>query len=698
MGSEKGKDERSDALLRTKLFIPTPRNDLIRRQRLIDLLQSDLQQEKEFTRKLTLISAPAGYGKTTLASQWLAEADLPVAWLTLEASENDPTRFLAYIVAALQTVSSQIAGSVQAMLQAPQRPPQELILTALINELAAHERSILLVLDDYHVIQSPPNHEALNYLVEHLPPNIHLVITTREDPPLTLHRLQARRQMLDVRQAELSFEVDETVTYFQMVSDVDLTPRQADKLTKRTEGWVTGLQLAALSMRSSPDQETFIESFTGSNRYILDYLFEEVFDQQTEEMESFLLQTAILNRICADLADTITERSDSQTTLEQLDQTNFFIVPLDQSREWYRYHRLFIDLLRHRLSRTSIKLEELHERASRWYATHGYLEEAIEHALTGEHWDQAGEYINEVGEGSLNRGDITTLLTWCRRMPDEVLLGRPDWALTYAWPLILIGETEEADRVLQHLKQMVPAGSDALQGEIAAAEAFLSRSRGDMAKTIELSKKALSLLPEDDRSSRGNVAVNLGLNAWHLGLLDDAESALKDALADTQATGNHYAHHTALVFMARTIASRGDLKEAVQIVESALQMGNRIPTAVIAHCDIAAIHFERNQLDSAWKHQEQATAIAEAIHNMEFKSACCVQRALFHLGLNQVEEAKAALEPALIFSRTQDTPPLTLARINSCQVQLALANGDLQTARETLASIPLPHDAPAGRG
>ena len=693
MATAKSNSEQTDSLLRTKLFIPAPRNDLIRRQRLFDLLQSDLQQEKEFTRKLTLISAPAGYGKTTLASQWLAEADLPVAWLTLETSENDPTRFLTYLVAALQTVSPQIGGSVQAMLQAPQRPPQELILTALINELAAHEGSMVLVLDDYHVIQSPPNHETLNYLVEHLPPNLHLVITSREDPPLALHRLQARRQMLGVRQAELSFEVDEAVTYFQLVSGVSLTPQQADRLTRRTEGWVTGLQLAALSMKSAPNQETFIESFTGSNRYILDYLFEEVFDQQTEEMKSFLLQTAILNRICADLADTITGRSDSQTILEQLEQTNFFIVPLDQSREWYRYHRLFVDLLRHRLSSTSIKLEELHERASRWYAEHSHLEEAIEHALTGEHWDQAGEYINEVSEGSLRRGEITTLLTWCRRMPEEVLLGRPDWALTYAWPLILIGEAEEADRVLQHLKQMVPAGSDALQGQIAAAEAFLSRAYGDMTKTIELSKKALSLLPEDDRSSRGNVAVNLGLNAWHLGLLDDAESALKDALADTQATRNHYAHHTALVFMARTIASHGDLKEAVQIVEAALQMGDRIPTAVLAHCDVAAIYFERNQLDSAWKHQEQATAIAEAIHNMEFKSACCVQRALFHLGLNQVYEAKAALEPALAFSRTQDIPPLTLARIKSCQVQLALAGGDLSEARETLASIPLPHDA-----
>ena len=693
MPAEKGVNEHSDALLRTKLFIPAPRNDLIRRQRLIDLLQADLQSDGAFNRKLTLIAAPAGYGKTTLASQWLAEVNPPVAWLALEPSENDDTRFLTYLVAALQNVAPQIGGSVQAMLQAPQRPPQEIILTALINELANYEGSLLLVLDDYHVIQSRPIHETLNFLIEHLPPNFHLVITSREDPPLPLHRLHARRQMIGIRQTELCFLVDEAVDFFRAISDLDLSHEQAALLTRRTEGWVTGLQLAALSMKSAPNRDRFIESFTGSNRYILDYLFEEVFEGQPEEVKTFLLQTAILNRICADLADTITGRSDSQVVLEQLEQSNFFIVPLDQSRQWYRYHRLFVDLLRHRLISSSLKQEQLHERASHWYATHGYLDEAIEHAIVGEHWVLAGEYIEEASDGCLRRGEISTLLNWCRRVPEEVLLGRPDWALAYAWPLILIGEIEEADRVLQHVKGMTPAIPEVLLGHIAAAEAFMSRAKGDVAKTIELSKKALSLIPEDDRGNRGNIALNLGLITWHLGQLEEAEAALNEALVDTEATRNHYAHHTALVFMARTMASRGDLKGAVQNVEAALQMGDRVPTAVLAHCDMATIHFERSQLDSAWKHQEQATAIAEAIHNVEFKSACSVQRALFHLGLNQVEGAKAALEPALAFSRTQDVPPLTLARIKACQVQLALAGGDLRTAREIHAGIPLPHDA-----
>jgi LuxR family maltose regulon positive regulatory protein len=693
MGLEKGKPEQNDPLLRTKLFMPTPRNDLIPRPRLIELLHANLHQDDHFHRKLTLIAAPAGYGKTTLASQWLADIDLPVGWLSLEPSENDPTRFLTYLLAALQRVAPHLGEAVQAMLQAPQRPPQEILLTTLINDLTAHRDPILLVLDDYHVIRSQPIHEVLNFLIEHLPPNIHLVITSREDPPLPLHRLQARRQMLGVRQADLSFVEEEVIAYFRDVSQVDLSPEHAAMLTRRTEGWVTGLQLAALSMKSAQDRDSFIESFTGSNRYVLDYLFEEVFDTQPEKMKSFLLHTAILNRICANLADTVTRRDDSQILLEQLEHANFFIVPLDQARQWYRYHRLFVDLLRHRLSKSMLNVAELHERASRWYAEQDSFEEAIEHALAGGHWELAGEWIDQASDQTLRRGEVLTLLTWCRRMPEEVLLSRPEWALTFAWPLILIGEVEQADRVLQHIKGNLPSDNRPLRGRVLAAEAFLSRTSGEIAKTIELSKQALEYLPEDDRSSRGNLAVNLGLITWHIGQLDEAEKALKEALLDTQATRNHYSHHTAQVFLARTHASRGDLTSAITHLKKALTMGDRVPTAVLAHTDLAAIHFERNQLESAWEHLERAYVIAEAIHNQEFHTACAVQRALFHLRLGEVKAAQSAIEPALAIQRTQELPILTDARLKACQIQIALAEGDLATARKIQTSISIPHDA-----
>ncbi|TFH35278.1 MAG: hypothetical protein E4G99_07655 [Anaerolineales bacterium] len=693
MAAAKEQKNMSDSLLQTKLFLPTPKQDLICRERLTERLQSGLQKANCFNRKLTLISAPAGYGKTTLTSQWLAKVDFPVAWLTLEPSENDPTRFLAYILAALQTISPEIGISVISLLKAPKRPPQELMMTTLINELSAFDGVLLLVLDDYHVIQSPGNHEMLNYLVEHMPPNLHLVIASREDPPLPLARLEAQREMISVRQAELRFDVDEALAYFSAVARLDLTAQQAGKLTRRTEGWVTGLQLAAISIRSIADRDAFIESFAGSNRYILDYLFEEVIEGQTDEMRSFLLQTAVLNRICADLANSITGRSDGQEFLEQLERSNFFIVPLDQTRGWYRYHRLFADLLRHRLDNSEYHAEQLHERASSWYAEHNYLEEAIEHALAGQHWDLAGETIESASDVMLRRGDIGTLLGWCRRMPEEVLLSRPEWALVLAWPLILLGKFDEADRILQQIKEMASTLPDALLAQVVAAEAFSSRSQGDMERTIELSKKALSLLPEEDLSSRGNITLNLGIITWHLGQLDDAETALRDALGATSATGNDYAHHTALVFMARTHAARGNLSAALDSVEHAIDMGDRIPTAVLAHCDKAAILLEWNELKPAWEHLERASAIADIIQNTEFIAACSVQRASFHLSLKQLDAANSALEPALAFCQTKDIPRLTYARIKSLQVQLALANGDFETADQIHASIPLPHDA-----
>jgi LuxR family maltose regulon positive regulatory protein len=685
--------EPTGALLRTKLLIPTPREDLVRRQRLIDLLGSNLYEGGVFPRKLTLIAAPAGYGKTTLASQWLAEAGISAAWLTLEASENDPTRFFTYTVAAFQMVVPGIGRPVLRMLAAPQRPPQEVMLTALINELAKHESPLIFALDDYHLIQSQSVHAALKFLVEHLPPNVHLAIMSREDPPLPLHRLQARRQMVGIRQADLSFGVEEAKALFRLLLNSELMPDQAARLTRRTEGWVTGLQLAALSMRHAPDPQKFIDSFTGSNRYILDYLFEEVFEGQAEDVRSFLLQTAILNRFCGPLADAVTGGEGGSAIIRQLERANFFVVPLDQSREWYRYHRLFSDLLRNRLARSSIEPDVLHARASQWYVEHGDVDEATEHALAGRHWERAGKLIDKAGDAKLRSGEIATLLGWCKRMPEETLLSRVNWALTYAWALILSGDLESGWRVLQEIRAENKQLPDHVLGQLAAAEAFASRSRGDHIRTIDLSKEAISLLPAEDRNSRGSVSLNLGLICWHLGRLEEAEAALREALIDTQATGNQFAHHTAQVFMARLLASRGDLSAAVNRLERTMGGADQLPTAALAHADLAAINYEWDELSSAWRHLERATSIAEATGNVEFQVACWVQRALFHLMAGEAGAARAALDPAITAERDGRLPPLTGARVSACRVQLALQEGRIGRARELHAGIPMPHDA-----
>jgi LuxR family maltose regulon positive regulatory protein len=680
-------------LLRTKLFVPAPRNDTIQRPRLIHTLQTGLKAGETFNRKLTLISAPAGYGKTTLASQWIAETGISAAWLSLETGENDITRFLTYLVAALRCVSPEIGGSTLGMLQAPQRPPPEILLTALINELTAYHGSLLLVLDDYHVIRSHPIHEILNFLVEHLPPNVHLIITSREDPPLPLYRLLARREMLGIRQAELSFTVDEVGAFFRTLSGLDLTEDQVARLTRRTEGWVTGIQLAALSLKHSVDRDDFINSFTGSNRFILDYLFEEVFKIQSEEMKSFLLQTSVLERMCANLADAVTDEKGSRVLLEQLVHANFFIVPLDATGEWYRYHRLFSDLLRHRLEGAGIDRTTLHDRAGWWFADHDYLDDAIEHALQGALWDSACHWIAKAGDRCLRRGEIITLLSWWQRVPERVVLGEADWALSYAWSLILGGDLETAERILKSTKELPSSQEMKIKGEIASAEAYISRGRGDTGRTIELSKQALALLPEDDRGNRGTIALNLGLITWHLGQLDDAEIALREALEDTRATNNHYGYQTALLFTARTAGARAQLDEALRYLELALDIGDHVPTAVLVHTDLAAIAFERDHLEMAWEHLAHAEAIAEATHSTEFLTAWAIQRALFHLGLNQVGKAAEALKPALVILNTGQLSPTTKARIIACQVQIVLAAGDIGTASRLLETMPLPHDA-----
>ncbi|MGD8603494.1 MAG: LuxR C-terminal-related transcriptional regulator [Anaerolineales bacterium] len=692
MHAVKGKPQ-GESLLRTKLFVPALRPDLIRRQRLVESLQSDWVQSGRFNRRLTLVSAPAGYGKTTLVIQWLSNAEVPAAWVTLEPAENDPIRFLVYIVAALRTVDADIGTGVQAMLQAPQQPPREVILGQLVNELAAYPNCLVLVLDDYHVIQEVAVHEILNFLVEHLPENIHIVLTSREDPPLPLHRLQARRQMQGVRQQDLSFQVEEVIELFRSHLEIELSHQEAELLTRRTEGWITGLQLAALSMRSVSDREEFIRSFTGSNRYILDYLFEEVFETQSQPLKNFLLKTSILDRICSDLADDLTQQDDSQTILEKLEQSNFFIIPLDMSRRWYRYHRLFADLLQHRLQQSSYNADELHEKASRWYADHEFEEEAIEHALAGGHWNLAGELIEAASQEHLQKGELSTLLRWYRRVPEEVILSRPDWALSYAWPLILIGQVQEADRVLARLKRMPVPEGHVLHGHIAAAEAYLRRSTGDLDQTVEHTKSALKLLPESDVETRGPLLVNLGLIIWHQGELNEARQALEDALSIASIGHNQYLHHTALLFMARSLASGGHFRQASSYLEQAEKIGDRVPTAILSFCDMAEIHFLQGRLDQAWQHLEKARKISEAVGNQEFMCACWILQALFHLSLQDPEAAYTALEPALVISQSEGFPPLTLARVMACRVQTAIAQGEIKLARQIYDQIPVPHDA-----
>ncbi len=393
-------------LLRTKLYLPSGRPHLVARPRLIARLNEGL------TRPLTLLSAPPGFGKTTLLSEWVAQAKLPVAWLVLDADDNDPVRFWSYFVAALQQVDAAIGSSSLALLQLPKATVLESMLRALVNEIDSladdHVKELIpgdiegrragfiLVLDDYHIIETPAIHQQLSFLLDHLPPHMHLVISTRADPPLHLARLRARDQLIELHESDLRFTRAEAVQFLNETMSLSLTSEQIAALETRTEGWIAGLQLAALSLRGREDLSGFVRAFTGSHRFVFDYLMDEVFARQTESIQSFLIQTSILERLNASLCNALTGRTDSQEMLEELERNNLFLTALDDERRWFRYHHLFADVLRHRLAEQSpTALIELHLRASEWFKNEGLVTEAVNHALAAHDWERVAQLIGD---------------------------------------------------------------------------------------------------------------------------------------------------------------------------------------------------------------------------------------------------------------------------------------------------------------
>ncbi|MDQ4075183.1 MAG: hypothetical protein M3220_02930, partial [Chloroflexota bacterium] len=381
----------ADQLLISKLYMPRVRPNLVPRPRLIARLDAGLSG------LLTLLSAPAGFGKTTLLSDWLSHTQRPVAWLSLDERDSDPIHLLRYLVAALRTIVPSFAQATLALLQSPQAVPVESLLTLLLNDLVHLPQSCILVLDDYHVLQQSPIHQAITFLVEHLPPQLHLVITSREDPPLPLSRLRARDQLCELRAADLRFTPSEAAAFLNGTMGLSLTEDDVAMLERRTEGWIAGLQLAALSIREQADRSNLFASLTGSNRYILDYLADEVLSHQPEPVQRFLLHTSILDRLSGPLCDALLEDGPpAQAMLERLEQANLFLVPLDDERRWYRYHDLFATFLRARLHQSQPDLIALlHDRASRWYEQAGFISEAIRHALEAQAFGEAARLLEE---------------------------------------------------------------------------------------------------------------------------------------------------------------------------------------------------------------------------------------------------------------------------------------------------------------
>jgi LuxR family maltose regulon positive regulatory protein len=593
-------------ILSTKMYIPRPRPDLVSRLHLIERLNTGQ------ARKLTLLSAPPGFGKTTLLSEWIPQNQNCVTWVSLDAGDNEPTLFWTYIISAVQMLDAHLGERALSILRSSQSISLESVITTLINEIAAFSDRFALVLDDYHVITSEAIHNTIAFLIHHQPLQMHLIISTRTDPPLPLAQLRARGELTELRAGDLRFNSDETTLFLNQIAGLDLTAQDVAALESRTEGWIAGLQLAALSMQGHVDHTGFIYAFTGSHRFVLDYLSDQVLQQQPEALRFFLLKTSILDRLCGDLCEAVTGHPDSQTILESLDQHNLFLAQLDDDRHWYRYHHLFADVLQHRLKEEGdVDLLELHRRASKWHEHAGLLVQAVNHGLAAQEFERAAHLIERSIDTIWQRGGITTLTGWMEAIPDTIRRARPALCLEYARLLAEASQNVAAQTLLREvefeLETNVPPNEQiaaSLRGKVAAIGAHLAALRNDFVQAIQLSQRAQELISPEDSHWLGFVALNLAGNYRFTSQWKEASQKYLDAAAICQDAGNRIDALTALSLRGEVLEAQGQLREAAQQFEQVLQLAQAWDIPYLsangyALTGLGRIWCEWNDLDAA---------------------------------------------------------------------------------------------------
>ncbi len=618
----------SGDLLQTKLYVPRLRPSLVPRPHLIKRLNQGLEQN----RQLTLISAPAGFGKTTLVADWLRQLktdNYDAAWISLDAGDNDPARLQVHFIAALQRIDPAIAADLAPDGRSAQLRSVEAVLAPLINKIAARSGQLILVLDDYHLIKTQSIHDSLAFLVEHLPVNMHLVLATRIDPPLPLALLRGRGQLNELRLHDLRFEPGETAVFLTQTTGHELEDQHVTALTDRTEGWIAGLQLAAVSMRDQPDIPGFIRAFTGSHRYVMDYLVEEVWARQPEHIQQFLLQTAILERFTAPLCNAVLHLAsdnsqlpiaNSQPILEYLEKANLFIIPLDDERRWYRYHHLFADLLRKRLQQTQPDLTpDLHRRASEWFERNGQMDAAIEHALAAEDYEQALVLIEQATETTLMRSELATFLKWIEALPRDFTRAQPELLLYYECTRLINGRP--LDDVVANLQEAETA-VNLPPGQAATLRSLIAIYQGRIGEAVELSRKALATLPGDKQFLRNIGSLIQAFSP----LADDDFATSKQAMAEVvqmgQMIGNVTVTVTALCALASLSRMMGLLREAAAYYQQALEMavdeeGRPYPMAGMAYIGLGEIAREWNDLDAAERHLQQGFIFVRQLRETE---------------------------------------------------------------------------------
>src|SRR5216683_1180477 len=687
-------------ILATKLYVPPLRPHVVIRPRLIERLNEGLH------RTLTLIAAPAGFGKTTLVSAWVAGCDRQVAWLSLDKGDNDPTRFLTYLVAALQTIAANVGEGVLGMLQSPQPPPLEAILTALLNNLATIRHHFVLVLDDYHMIDAKPVDQALTFLLDHLPPHMHLVIATREDPPLPLVRLRVRDHLTELRVTDLRFTPSEATAFLNQMMGLSLSAEDIALLSRRTEGWIAGLQLAAISLQGQQDATSFIVSFTGSHHFVLDYLLEEVLQQQSERVQTFLLRTSILDRFCGSLCDAVLmdPSVSGQESLEYLEHANLFIVPLDNERRWYRYHHLFADLLRQRLQQSTAAssgdegggVVEFHRRASLWYEDHGLELDAFHHAVAANDVERATRLMEGEGMPLHFRGAVAPVLNWLESLPKTVLDAWPSLWVMSASALSMSGQLTGVEQKLQAAEAALQGTEPDdktrnLIGHIAAIRALLAATQNQVETIIVQSRRALEYLHPDNLPVRTATTWKWG---WAYQLQGDrtaASRAYAEAISISQASGNTIIYLSATAGLGTVQEAENQLSLAAQTYQRVLQLVGEspLPVACEAHLGLARICYEWNDLDEASRHGQQSLQLARQIENTDRFVACEVFLARLKLAQGDVADAAALLAEAGQSARQQNVV-YRMSEVAATHVSTCVAAGQSGCSRSSGAFARTP--------
>jgi LuxR family maltose regulon positive regulatory protein len=694
-------------ILATKLYIPPPRPHLVRRPRLIERLNEGLRH------KLTLVCAPAGFGKTTLVAEWLAGCHRAAAWLSLDEGENDPARFLTYLVAALQTIAATLGAGVMGALQSPQAPPIDAILTTLLNDITTITDDFVLVLDDYHALDAKPVDHALTFLLDHLPPRMHLVIATREDPQLPLARLRVRDQLTELRVADLRFTPAEAAAFLNQGVGLALSADDIAALERRTEGWVAGLQLAAISLQGHADAAGFIQSFTGSHHFVMDYLVEEVLQRQPDRVHTFLLRTSILDRLCGPLCDAVVRdpSASGQAILEELEHANLFIVPLDNERRWYRYHHLFADLLRQRLHHQSAgsppghgprgddgwSVDELHRRASQWYEDNGLEIEAFRHAAAANDIERAERLIEGKGMPLHFRGAVSLVLSWLKSLPPAVLDARPALSTAYASTVLASGHTTGIEEKLQAAEKALQGAEPDekardLIGRIAAIRATWATSQYKIDVVIEQSRRALAFLAPNNLAFRTSTAWKLGFAYQLQGDRAAARQAYTDVISVGQASGNIVYTVFAEVGLGNIQEAENQLHPAAQSYRRALDLIGDIPQAVAgceAQLGLARLCYEWNELDAADKYGQLSLQLSRQQENTDRFVSCEVLLARLKLAQGDAAGAIAMLAEAA-HSVRQRNFALRIPEVAVAQVLALLRHGELAAASQLAQAHQLP--------